>query len=46
MENDKKRTRSTHLGKNIFQCFTDWNGTKGKLNFDIFFNLKINIIIS
>ena len=32
----KKRTRSTHLGKNIFHCFTDWNGTKGKLNFDIF----------
>ena len=32
MENDKKDQDPDIWGKNIFQCFTDRNETKGKLN--------------
>ena len=29
MKNDKKGQDPDIWGRNIFQCFTDWNGTKG-----------------
>ena len=32
----KKWPGFRHFMKNICQCFTDQNGNKGKLNFDIF----------
>ena len=41
----KKRPRSKQLLENIFQCFTDWNGTWRKQNFDVILNLKMNIVI-